>query len=110
MRFLCIETLVQVALDIFLLRPLILPLTISIKDYFNEESTSIRFILLDISNRCLSFENFWSHTAYALAAGGCAGSTTLCFVYPLDFIRTRLSVDIGRSRETREYKVNLISH
>ncbi|CAJ0931058.1 unnamed protein product, partial [Mesorhabditis belari] len=49
-------------------------------------------------------KNFWSHTAYSLLAGGCAGSTTLCFVYPLDFIRTRLSVDIGRSRETREYK------
>lgn len=28
----------------------------------------------------------------------------MCFVYPLDFIRTRISVDVGRNKENREYK------
>lgn len=32
-----------------------------------------------------------------LAAGGAAGATSLCFVYPLEFVRTRLAVDVGRS-------------
>ncbi|VDM54671.1 unnamed protein product, partial [Angiostrongylus costaricensis] len=36
-------------------------------------------------------------------SGGCAGSTTLCFVYPLDFIRTRLSVDVGTHKANRDY-------
>lgn len=36
-----------------------------------------------------------------MAAGGCAGATSLLFVYPLDFVRTRLAVDVGKetSRE-----------
>eukprot|EP00061_Rhincodon_typus_P012011 g37445.t1 len=31
-----------------------------------------------------------------LASGGAAGATSLCFVYPLDFARTRLAADIGK--------------
>jgi solute carrier family 25 (mitochondrial adenine nucleotide translocator), member 4/5/6/31 len=29
------------------------------------------------------------------ASGGAAGATSLCFVYPLDFARTRLAADVG---------------
>lgn len=36
------------------------------------------------------------------ASGGAAGATSLCFVYPLDFARTRLAADVG-SGKTREY-------
>lgn len=36
------------------------------------------------------------------ASGGAAGATSLCFVYPLDFARTRLAADIG-SGANREY-------
>ncbi|KAL4473400.1 hypothetical protein ABPG72_015643 [Tetrahymena utriculariae] len=43
---------------------------------------------------------FWG----SLLAGGMAGSATICFVYPLDFARTRLGVDIGRSKEQRQFK------
>lgn len=32
-----------------------------------------------------------------LASGGAAGATSLCFVYPLDFARTRLAADIGKT-------------
>ena len=33
-----------------------------------------------------------------MASGGAAGSTSLLFVYPLDFARTRLAADIGSDR------------
>lgn len=32
-----------------------------------------------------------------LASGGAAGATSLCFVYPLDFARTRLAADVGKA-------------
>lgn len=36
------------------------------------------------------------------ASGGAAGATSLCFVYPLDFGRTRLAADVG-SGKAREF-------
>jgi solute carrier family 25 (adenine nucleotide translocator) protein 4/5/6/31 len=41
---------------------------------------------------------------YNILCGGLAGSTTTCFVHPLDFARTRLAVDLGKSSNEREYK------
>lgn len=38
-----------------------------------------------------------------LAAGGAAGGTSLLFVYPLDFARTRLAADMGKG-EARQFK------
>ncbi|XP_014207459.1 ADP,ATP carrier protein 2 [Copidosoma floridanum] len=38
-----------------------------------------------------------------LASGGAAGATSLCFVYPLDFARTRLAADVGKSGGEREF-------
>jgi len=38
-----------------------------------------------------------------LASGGAAGATSLCFVYPLDFARTRLAADIGKAGAAREF-------
>lgn len=32
---------------------------------------------------------FWRYFAANLASGGAAGATSLCFVYPLDYARTR---------------------
>merc|ERR1711872_592164 len=37
-----------------------------------------------------------------LASGGAAGATSLCFVYPLDFARTRLAADVGKG-DAREF-------
>lgn len=48
-------------------------------------------------------EQFWRYFAGNLASGGAAGATSLCFVYPLDFARTRLAADIGKSGGTREF-------
>ncbi|XP_072759502.1 ADP,ATP carrier protein-like [Anoplolepis gracilipes] len=45
---------------------------------------------------------FWRQFVGNLAAGGAAGATSLLFVYPLDFARTRLAADIGKG-EKREF-------
>lgn len=47
---------------------------------------------------------FWRFFAGNLASGGAAGATSLCFVYPLDFARTRLAADIGKGAGDREFK------
>nr|XP_031846776.1 ADP,ATP carrier protein-like [Nomia melanderi] len=46
---------------------------------------------------------FWKQFAGNLASGGAAGATSLVFVYPLDFARTRLAADIGKA-DKREFK------
>ncbi|KAK2121753.1 hypothetical protein P7K49_003139 [Saguinus oedipus] len=47
---------------------------------------------------------FWRYFAGNLASGGAAGATSLCFVYPLDFARTRLAADVGKSGTVREFR------
>jgi solute carrier family 25 (adenine nucleotide translocator) protein 4/5/6/31 len=39
----------------------------------------------------------------SLLSGGIAGSFSLVFVYPLDFARTRLGADIGKSEAERQF-------
>ena len=46
---------------------------------------------------------FWRFFAGNLASGGAAGATSLCFVYPLDFARTRLAADIGKGAAERQF-------
>merc|ERR1712063_208901 len=41
--------------------------------------------------------------ALNFASGGAAGATSLCFVYPLDFARTRLADDVGKGAGEREF-------
>ncbi|XP_014245841.1 ADP,ATP carrier protein 1-like [Cimex lectularius] len=38
-----------------------------------------------------------------LASGGAAGASSLCVVYPLDYARTRLAADVGKSGQQRQY-------
>jgi len=47
-------------------------------------------------------KDFLKFFAGNLASGGAAGATSLCFVYPLDFARTRLAADVGKG-EAREF-------
>lgn len=47
---------------------------------------------------------FWRWFAGNLASGGAAGATSLCFVYPLDFARTRLAADVGKGDGQREFR------
>jgi solute carrier family 25 (adenine nucleotide translocator) protein 4/5/6/31 len=46
---------------------------------------------------------FWRYFLGNLASGGAAGATSLCFVYPLDFARTRLGADIGKGGADRQF-------
>ncbi|KAJ1673356.1 ADP/ATP carrier protein, partial [Spiromyces aspiralis] len=39
--------------------------------------------------------DFWRFFGANMASGGLAGATSLLFVYPLDFARTRMAVDVG---------------
>lgn len=48
-------------------------------------------------------KQFWRYFGGNLASGGAAGATSLCFVYPLDFARTRLAADVGKAGN-REFK------
>nr|CCA19183.1 ADP/ATP translocase putative [Albugo laibachii Nc14] len=43
-------------------------------------------------------DQFWRFFAGNLASGGAAGATSLLFVYPLDFARTRLAADVGKGK------------
>jgi len=49
---------------------------------------------------------FWPCLLGNMASGGAAGATSLLVVYPLDFARTRLAVDVGKG-ENREFKGTL---
>jgi len=44
--------------------------------------------------------DFWKFFAVNLASGGAAGAFSLCFVYPLDYARTRLASDVGSGKKT----------
>ncbi|KAK9870624.1 hypothetical protein WA026_008185 [Henosepilachna vigintioctopunctata] len=46
---------------------------------------------------------FWRYFVANLASGGAAGATSLCFVYPLDYARTCLGADVGKSLSERQY-------
>lgn len=50
--------------------------------------------LLDVSSKQGNKTEF---LLYSILCGGLAGSTTTCFVHPLDFARTRLAVDLGKT-------------
>ncbi|EQC37953.1 solute carrier family 25 (mitochondrial adenine nucleotide translocator), member 4/5/6/31 [Saprolegnia diclina VS20] len=47
-------------------------------------------------------DQFWRFFMGNLASGGAAGATSLLFVYPLDFARTRLGADVGVGK-SRQY-------
>lgn len=78
----------------------------------------IRYFPLQALN--FSFNNFYKHLFGAdasdkeshffkfflcnLVSGGLAGGSSLAFVYPLDFARTRMAADISSNFKNREYK------
>jgi len=45
---------------------------------------------------------FWPFFGINLASGGLAGAGSLCFVYPLDYARTRLASDVGSGKKSFE--------
>uniref|UniRef100_T1J889 ADP/ATP translocase n=1 Tax=Strigamia maritima TaxID=126957 RepID=T1J889_STRMM len=47
--------------------------------------------------------SFWTQFASNTLSGGFAGATTLAFLYPLDFVETRLAADVGGHHQHREF-------
>jgi len=47
--------------------------------------------------------DFWKFFMGNLASGGAAGATSLMVVYPLDFARTRLAADVGKTATDRQF-------
>lgn len=68
--------------------------------YFPTQALNFAFkdtykrIFMDGVDRNTQFVKFFFMN---LASGGAAGVTSLLFVYPLDFARTRLAVDVGKT-------------
>jgi len=68
---------------------------------------ALNFAFKDTYKRWLNPFNpkteFWWFFLGNLASGGAAGATSLIFVYPLDFARTRLAADVGKGKEERQF-------
>ncbi|KAJ1470278.1 mitochondrial carrier domain-containing protein, partial [Baffinella frigidus] len=75
--------------------------TANIIRYFPTQALNFAFKdkYQEIFCRPASEVGFWLFFAGNLAAGGAAGATSLLFVYPLDFARTRLGADIGKGKD-----------
>lgn len=74
--------------------------------YFPTQALS--FTIKDLVKRMIgtvdphtSFRNFLLVNIFA---GGAAGGITTALLYPMDFIRTRMATDVGKSISDREYK------
>ncbi len=66
---------------------------------FSTKDALYRLFLKDVSPKTERGRYF----AMSLLSGGLAGSFSLIFVYPLDFARTRLGADIGKSANERQF-------
>merc|ERR1719378_819427 len=68
---------------------------------------AFNFAFKDFYNRM--FNPYNKHTESGkwfmgnLLAGGMVGSSSMVFVYPLDFARTRLGVDMGKDKSQRQF-------
>jgi len=67
-------------------------LNFSFKDYFHT-------LFLSPDSKSNPYMFLWGN----VMSGGCAGAISTMFVYPLDFARTRLGVDIGRNKADRQF-------
>lgn len=68
---------------------------------------ALNFAFKDVYNKIFNpFDAKKESTKFflgSLLSGGAAGATSLLFVYPLDFARTRLGVDVGKAANEREF-------
>src|SRR5687768_3712803 len=71
-----------------------------------KQTQALNFMFKDFYKQYLErprSEGFMMCLLGNMASGGAAGATSLAVVYPLDFARTRLAVDVGKG-DAREFK------
>ena len=82
-------------------------------------AAALNFMLMDWYKRAISPIMYWSLSLpsnrnvedrvkrrkliSSFLSGGLAGGTTTTFLYPIEFMRTRLAMDVGATKETRLY-------
>ena len=74
---------------------------------FNDK---FKAVFMGTGPNAITPDQFWKFFGANLASGGAAGATSLAIVYPLDFARTRLGADVGKSvggSSTREVEARL---
>merc|ERR1712172_300904 len=83
---------------------------VNVVRYFPTQALNFAFkdkfkaVFMGSGPNAITPDQFWKFFGANLARGGAAGATSLAIVYPLDFARTRLGADIGKSAAEREYK------
>jgi len=83
---------------------------VNVVRYFPTQALNFAFkdkfktLFMGTGPNAITPDQFWKFFGANLASGGAAGATSLAIVYPLDFARTRLGADIGKSAAEREYK------
>jgi len=73
--------------------------------YFPTQALNFAFkdTFKEIFMKGIKKEEFWKFALGNIAAGSAAGASSLCFVYPLDFARTRLAADVGKDKTNRQF-------
>jgi len=73
--------------------------------YFPTQALNFAFkdTFKEIFMKGVKKEDFWKFALGNIAAGSAAGASSLCFVYPLDFARTRLAADVGKDKTNRQF-------
>jgi len=83
---------------------------VNVVRYFPTQALNFAFkdkfkaIFMGSGPNAITPDQFWKFFGANLASGGAAGATSLAIVYPLDFARTRLGADVGKTVAEREYK------
>ncbi|XP_042484129.1 ADP,ATP carrier protein 3, mitochondrial-like isoform X2 [Macadamia integrifolia] len=82
--------------------------TANVIRYFPTQA--LNFAFKDYFKRLFNFkkerDGYWKWFAGNLASGGAAGATSLVFVYPLDYARTRLANDAKAAKKGGERQFN----
>lgn len=70
-------------------------------------TTALNFGFKDLYKQAFKVQDAKNHpywvTLSNVAAGGSAGASCMVFVYPLDFARTRMGVDVGKTAADRQF-------
>jgi len=71
-------------------------------------TTALNFGFKDLYKKMIVKANkdteYWKFCYQNVLAGGMAGCSCMIFVYPLDFARTRMGADVGKTMADRQFR------